>query len=332
MGKAAWRRAQGFLARDEWHQAVAELQTCVRLCPGNVPYHIRYQDVAYALPRVDRDGELVPDPATRAMQEYYTSWPDDEGSPLPPYFRARLQRLAGRDAPARQLLDEALKRDSRFYFGNHEYGLMWFGVGQKHKAAIHFRKAITTRPGFLESRLQLAQCYDELWEWPRAAEQYRVYLEKRPDDLVALRAYVTLIIYRVEGYLPDARSALLRLIEASGDDLSLQMDYAALTWKEGDHQAAIATYRRVLERDHRHARAALNLGNLHYEIGRSAKGAQRQSALAKARNAYRFFRSLKEATDAYDWFDLHLSSRARLREIDLELGARPPGPITWRDL
>jgi len=121
------------------------------------------------------------------------------------------------------------------------------------------------------------------------------------------------------------------LMQAGEDDLSLLMDDAALTWKEGDLRAAIQKYRSVLARDHQHSRAVINLGNLYYEIGRKAKGAARKEALLKARNAYDFFQSLGQATDAFDWFDLHLATRARAREIDLELGVRRPGLITWRD-
>ena len=84
--------------------------------------------------------------------------------------------------------------------------------------------------------------------------------------------------------------------------------------------------------DHAHARAALNLGNLYYEIGRGSKGLMRRNALTKSRTAYRFFRSLGAAADAFDWFDLNLGTRARLREIDRELGPARPGTITWKDL
>lgn len=190
---AAWDRANQLLAEDQAAAAVPLLRRCVELCPRHVLYHVRYMDAARGLPPVTRGETVIPAAATTVMLDYYAKFADDGKSPLAPYFAARLQRFARREAPAQDLLDTALDRDPRFYFAHYERGLLWRGVGRSHRAAGHLRRALDARPGFLDARRELADCYDELWEWSRAAEQYRIYLDANPADRVAQRAYLTLI-------------------------------------------------------------------------------------------------------------------------------------------
>ena len=44
------------------------------------------------------------------------------------------------------------------------------------------------------------------------------------------------------------------------------------------------------------------------------------------------FRSLRKVDDAFDWFDLNLAVRARLRQIEGELGPGDNRTVSWRDL
>jgi tetratricopeptide (TPR) repeat protein len=327
-----WERANKLLAEGKSTQAVEHLRRCVELCPRHVLYHVRYMDAAHGLAPVKKGDASVPAAASTAMREYYAKFEDDGDSPLAPYFKARLQRFDGRNFQAQELLNLALKRDSRFYFARYERGLIWRGVSRPHRAVQHLRRALDTRPGFNDARRELAECFAELWEWSRAATHYRIYLAANPSDRVAQRAYLTLIVYRVDGRLKEANMLVLALLSENPRDLTLKMDLAAVYWKRGDPVNAAAMYREVLAVDHQYSRAALNLGNLHYDLGRRAKGDARRAALTKARFAYRFYRTLGESEDAYDWFDLNLATRARLREIDLELGARRKKDVTWRDL
>jgi tetratricopeptide (TPR) repeat protein len=327
-----WERANELLEGGQHTAAIPLLRRCIELCPEHVLYHVRYMDTAKALPPIKKGDELVPAAATLLMREYYANFQDDGESPLAPYFAARLQRFEKREAPAQELLSTALKRDSNFYFAHYERGLLWRGIGRSHRAATHLRRALDARPGFLDARRELADCYAELWEWKRAADQYRIYLEANPRDRVAQRAYLTLIVYRVDGRLAEASQLVRALLASAPEDLSLQMDLAAVYWKQGQLAVAADTYRQVLQVDHGFARAALNLGNLHYDLGRRSKGTERRDALIKSRFAYRYFRELGRSDDAYDWFDLMLATRARLREIDLELGARHKERVIWSDL
>lgn len=331
-GADAFREAERLAAKGDFAAAAAGFRRAVELCPEHVVYHIRYQDAAASLPAEVVDGEPQPAPAKAAMEAFYEGYRDNGRSPLAPYFKARLQRFEQREAPAQDLLAEALRRDPQFYFAHYERGLIWRGIGRSHQAVQHYRRALATRPGCLLARRELAECYVELWEWSRAVEQYRVYLDAAPQDVAAQRAYLSLLVYRVDDELPQADALVKLLLEASPDDLSLRMDQAAIQWRLGNLMAAAAGYRDVLRGDHQAARAALNLGNLHYDLGRDARGEPRRKALETARRAYRYFLALEKAKDGYDWFDQNVSVPARLREIDLELGARTLEVVTWRDL
>ena len=295
-----------------------------------VSRHVRYQDAALALAA----GKSQPPAETIAMRRFYDRRPDDGRSPLTPFLQARLQRLDQREEPARLLLEEALRRSPAFYEALHESGLLWWGVQRYGKAADWFRRAAKAAPRRGPAHLALAQVAQELGQWSESARHYQVYLTIEDQDLVAKRACLHVLLYRVEGNPKELEALIQDLWQPGSQDLSLQMDRAAVHWKRGQFQAAADHYRAVLRKDHKRARAALNLGNLLYDTGRSKKpgSAERRRDLDKARKAFLYFRSLGASEDAFDWFDLELAVRVRLGELDKELGKGSSKPVTWRDL
>ena len=329
---AAWGRAQELLRGGQQAQAIELLRQCVDLCAGNVWYHIAYQDTAFALPRVEVGGEFVEVPATVAMRRLYAELEDDGESPLPPYLRARLERMDQREATCEQLLEEALRRAPAFYFAMYESGLKWRGVDRPGLAAAELERAVRSRPQFLEARRALAEVYVELGEWPGAIRHYELYLAERPDDYPVLREYLALIVYQVDGREEEAGELVDKLIARHPQDLTLQMDRAAISWQLGDLGTAAQTYKSVVQQDHEDARAVLNLGNLYYEMGMQATDQERRERWEKARTAYRYFLSLGESADFHDLFDLHFNVPYRLSELQREVGPGKPGPVTWQDI
>lgn len=327
--KSAFETANRLQAQGESAKAVRALRESVAQS-SNPAYHVRYQDAALAL-AVGQAGTVA---ETAEMRRFYAERKDDGRSPLTPFLRARLQRLDQREEPARLLLEEALRRAPRFYEAQCEMGLLWLGVEKFGKAADWFRLATTNAPRRAPAHLALAEVAVELAQWDEAARHYGHYLTVEPEDRSAKRAYLHLLLYRIEGNLAEMESLITELWKPGSEDLSLQMDRAAVHWKRGEIQAAVDNYRAVIRRDPKRARAVLNLGNLFYGSGlKQAKASsERRIALGQARQAYRYFRALGVSDDAFDWFDLELAVRVRLAAIEKELGKASSKPVNWKDL
>ncbi len=325
----AFERADLLQARGDLLAAVEALREIVK-SSSNPAHHMRYQDAALALPA--RQGQ--PAPQTFAMRRFYAQRADDGRSPLQPFLQARLERIDRREGPARVLLEQALKRSPGFYDAHYELGLLWRGVGNLGKAAEWFRSAIKLAPKRAPAHLALAEVASEATRWPEAALAYQRYLALEKADSGAKRAYLSILLYRVDGDLAQMERLMAELWKAGSQDLNLQMDRAAVYWKRGKTQSAIDNYRAVIQRDPKRARAVLNFGNLFYDKGiKLPKGTEKRAvALAKARQAYRYFRGLGESEDAFDWFDLELAVRVRLTAIEAELGEAGSAPVRWQDL
>jgi tetratricopeptide (TPR) repeat protein len=326
---AAFERADLLQARGDLAAAVEALREIVKSSLNPV-HHVRYQDAALALPL--RQGQAAPQ--TFAMRRFYAQRGDDGRSPLQPFLQARLERLDRREGPARVLLEKALKRSPGFYEAQYELGLLWRGVGNLGKAAQWFRSAIKLAPKRAPAHLVLAEVASEAGGWPEAALGYQRYLALEKADKAAKRAYLSILLYRVDGDPAEMERLMSELWKTASQDLNLQMDRAAVYCKRGKIQLAIDNYRAVIQRDPKRSRAVLNFGNLFYDKGlKLPKGAEeRATALEKARQAYRYFRGLGESEDAFDWFDLELAVRVRLKVIETELGQGSQEPVRWQDL
>lgn len=61
-------------------------------------------------------------------------------------------------------------------------------VGRTDEAKIHVRKAISYDPHNLRYRYLMGFIYDTRYEWENAIEQYRMALDREPNDRLYLRA------------------------------------------------------------------------------------------------------------------------------------------------
>jgi hypothetical protein len=109
------------------------------------------------------------------------------------------------------------------------------------------------------------------------------------------------------------------------------MDLAAAEWLLGHLQAALDGYLAVLAARPDQARAALNVGYLHYEAF-ATDAAGKLAHWPKARKAFLLYLQLVRAEDGYDHFERLLAVPFRLKAIEDALGADDGRPPSIADL
>ena len=298
-GTVAWEAAQAALARGDDGAALPLLRDCVERCPRLVRAHRAYQDAAL---RVGGD-------AARAMQAFYAA-AAEESPNVRDYLRARLAETSYAQSNA---LQQILGRDPSF-------------------AWAHLSLArVNRRQGrLLQARLERAQVLAELGREEEAAVDYRAYLRGRPDDEDAMRAFVTLLLYRL-GRVDEAMVLLDRLEAAHPGSAELRMDRAAALWYAGRTRDAVEAYLAVLRDEPHRARAALNIGYLYYEVA-PGNEVERLRFWPCARAAFRLFLERVEPKDGHEQFERTLAVPYRLEVIDELLGPDLRASVVLDDL
>lgn len=318
--RAALERANAALATGGGEaDAVPWLREVVAACPDLVTAHLSYQDAAQRL-----GGE-----AAAAMRRYYDTLPD-RPSPVVPYVKARL--LEDGDVRLR-LLEEAVRREPSFYYGHLAIAGLYRRFDRPEEALPRLRAALAARPGFAEASMEAAEVLAALDRPEEAKPHYVNYLRSRPADRAARRAYAHLLVYRLR-QPRQAQEILEPLVDEDPQDVVALMDLAAVAWMSGRGDQAARLYRRVLELDPSRARAALNLGNLWFDIGheRGADESAPREAWRRARLAYRFWLNLGQPEGAHDLVDYHLAVPCRMKQIAELLGPEPQAPVHLGDL
>jgi tetratricopeptide (TPR) repeat protein len=315
-GMAAWGRARAALARKDDSAALPDLQSCVERCPLFVRAHIAWQDAAR---RVGGDAE-------RAMQAHYLGLPQGS-SVVADYMRARLADTSYAQGNA---LADILRRDGSFAWAHLSLARVTRRQGRLLQALDMFAAAIVNDPELHEARLERAQVLAELGREEEAALDYRAYLRGVPDDLTAMHAYVTLLLYRL-GRVDEAMALLDRLQQEQPGSLSLRMDRAAALWWARKPREAVEAYLRVLAEQPDCARAALNIGYLYYEVVPNDDASRRRFWPA-ARAAFRLFLQNTAPADGHEQFERTLAVPYRLAAIAELLGPDSGGQVLLDDL
>jgi tetratricopeptide (TPR) repeat protein len=304
--RAAWERANLALAKGDDVGALPDLIACGKACPDFVRGHVAYQDCARRL-----GGEVE-----RAMVTTYLSTPE-RPSPVPAYLKARLA-----DTPYAQCnaLEAILKRDPSFAWAHLSRGRVTRLQGRLLPALDMLAAATVNDPDLHEAKLERAQVLAELGRDAEAATQYRAYLQARPDDLVAVHEFVTLLLYRF-GRFEEASPWIDRLERATPGSLSVRMDRAAAFWGAGRHRDAVDIYLSVLQSAPNTSRAALNIGLLYYEVVPQDEAARRRF-WPRARLAFDWFLATAIAAEGHEQFERTLGVPFRLARIAELLG--PP--------
>jgi tetratricopeptide (TPR) repeat protein len=304
---AAWARARTRLQAGDDAGALPELLACTQRCPDLVPAHVAYQDCAKRL-----GGEVA-----QAMVDTYLKAPE-RPSPVRAYLQARLAETSYAQCNA---LEAILAKDPAFAWAHLSRGRVTRLQGRLLPALDMFAAAIVNDPQLHEARLERAQVLEELGRYEEAAVDYKRYLEARPDDRIAARDYVGLLLYRLSR-VDEAIVWLDRLEQQLPGDVTLRMDRAAALWRARRPREAIAAYLLLLREMPQNARAALNIGLLYYEVAPQNDN-ERQLYWPKARAAFRLFLDQVKPSDGHEQFERTLGVPFRLARIAELLGPAP---------
>ncbi|MFT4512339.1 MAG: tetratricopeptide (TPR) repeat protein [Planctomycetota bacterium] len=306
--REAWGLAKIEVRQGRDAKALPLLRIVTSKCPVLLRAHIAYQDVAKRL-----GGEHE-----QAMVDFYVKAPErapGDRSPVPAYLRARLAETAYAQSNA---LDQILASDGTFAWGYLSRGRVNRGQGRLSEALQNYDEAISNDAELLEARLERAQVLTELGRDEEAAVEYKTYVGQAPSDSVAVREYITLLLYGLARI--DEAIDYLDLLEQRGEkSLSLRMDRAAAQWRAKQPQAAAETYLEILAAEPTTARAALNIGLLYYEIVPQDEAAKLRF-WPKARSAFELFLQRSDPADGHEQFEQTWAVPFRLRRIGELLG------------
>jgi hypothetical protein len=114
-------------------------------------------------------------------------------------------------------------------------------------------------------------------------------------------------------------------------DESVRMDLAACDWRSGRVREAMDGYLDALQRRPENARAALNIGYLHFDALARTE-AEKREHWPKARAAFLLFLQTVRPADGYDYFERSFAVPFRLKQIEELLGPAPSVAPTLADL
>lgn len=299
-------RARALLDERKEVEALPFLQRAAELGPDHVPTQRLYQETALKL-----GGEAEAD-----MRRFYAAMPDRPNSPVVPYVRAR---LAEDDHTRLSLLSAAVERDPSFYFAHLATARINRDLGRLDLALAAMERALAARPKHLESNLEMALVLIDLGRFAAAEPYLSNYVTARPEDRLAAKTLAQLLLYRLDR-VRQATPILERLRQENSEDPDVVMDLAAVAWRQGRLDDAIAGYHDVLRLDATMTRAALNLGNLYWQRGQAVEGEARTEAWRKARKAYEFCVAANRGEGLHDTLDIMFALPYRMDLIAKAIG------------
>jgi len=315
--QAAYERALDRLQAGDEAAAVALLVDVVARCPDNVLAMRDYQDAAM---HVGGDAE-------KGMRAHYDALQARSASPVPAFAKAR---LLGSNFARKAAIDELLALHPEFAYAWLAQGRIHRGIGRLQDSVVSFQRAIAANPRLLEAHLELAECLVELGRNAEAQAAYDNYLRAAPNDRATVRAYVHLVLYRNDK-VGAARPWIERLLAEDPLDESVRMDLAACEWRSGNAEAALSHYLKVLAQRPENARAALNIGYIHFDaLARDEAGKRKH--WPKARAAFLLFLQTVRPADGHDYFERSFAVPFRLKQIEELLGPAPTDPPAVEDL
>ncbi len=312
---AAFEAALARLQEGDEAGALPLLQRAVELCPSHVLATIYYQDAALHLGGASE----------ASMRGHFAAASDE--LPTVAYAKAR---LLGSNFLRKGAIDALLVRRPDFAYGHLSQGRLWRGIGRMQEAVQAFGRALALEPRLLEAYVEQADCLLELGRVPQALDAYENYLRAAPNDRVTARQYVHVLLYRA-AEPQKAEPWIERLLAQDPQDEALRMDRAACHWRLGRFESALAGYLAVLQDRPDNARAALNIGCLHFDALARDDDA-RAVHWPKARAAFTLFLQIVRPLDGYDHFERTLAVPYRLKQIEAVCGPAPAQKVTLDQL
>lgn len=302
-GAAAYESAMRALALGDRPAALDGLRTTIAKCPEHVRAHRLYQDVAREVGGAE----------AAAMLEFYkalAAGPTAATSPLPAYFAARLAETSYAQGNALARLAAA---HPDFAWAHFSLARVSRQQGRLQQALDGFGRAVQNDARLREARLERAECLVELGRYEEAAVDYEAYLGAEANDRAAVRSYIDLLLYRLRR-VDRARALLTPLLADAPRDLELRMQMAAVRWFANQPKEALVDYLGILADAPDHARAALNVGLLYYEVLPKDEAAKRR-LWPKAAQAFEWFLSCGDAQDGHEQFERTIGVPYRLATI-----------------
>jgi len=315
--QAIYQRALDRLQAADEAAALPLLAEVVAKCPEHVVALAYYQDAALRI-----GGE-----AEQRMRAHCEGMSSDDPSPVPAFAKAR---LLSSNFARKTAIDELLKRHPDFAYGWLALGRLHRSIGRLPDAVAGFQAAVSKHPRLLAAHLELAECLAESGRLEESQVAYENYLRAAPNDRATVRAYVQLMIYR-SGKPEAARPWIDRLLAEDSLDESVRMDLAACDWRSGRVREAMDGYIDALQRRPENARAALNIGYLHFDALARTE-AEKREHWPKARAAFLLFLQMVRPADGYDYFERSFAVPFRLKQIEELLGPAPSTAPTLADL
>jgi tetratricopeptide (TPR) repeat protein len=313
---AKFEAARTQIERGDFPRGIELLREVVGKSPDFVRAHLAWQDAA----RRAGGQEL------QAMVDYYKALPE-AGSPVPAYMKARLADTA---YAQRNALEALLRKDPSFAWGHLSLARVTRRQGRFVPALEAYEAALVHDPQLHEARHERAQVLAELGREAESALDYRVYLAAQPDDIAALRDYVTLLLYRL-GRIDEAIVLLAQLEAKLPRDPSVRMDRAAALWRARRLEESVGAYMAILVDAPDMVRAAFNIGLIYYEIAATDE-ATRRLYWPRARSAFRWFLDQGSGGDGHEQFERTLGVPFRMERITELLGPEPLRAVRLDDL
>lgn len=196
----------------------------------------------------------------------------------PPQLPPEAAALLGRLEALRRVHQEEGLALARAYLAEHpgtprlHYAIgVLLGSKEDHRAAIaEFERELAADPGHFESHRGMAAAWMRLGQPAAALPHLETCLAMRPGH-AETRFQVGRVLSVMARF--DEAEAHLAAAAAERDDADGWGELGLLHRRRGDLEAAIADFRRALERDPRHSASLLNLGQLLIRTGAAEEGA-----------------------------------------------------------
>lgn len=189
----AWRRGNGFWARDDKTRALAEYDEALRLRPNNDQFHKMRGSLYAAMGRLD---DAIPDfdEAVRLNPGYSDAF----------FGRGNAYSEKRDDDKALASFDEAIRLNSGFAAALNNRGLVYIRQDKLDLALADFDAAVQSKPDLRVALLNRARVHFYRAEYADAANDAATALKSKADD-----PYIVLLAYLARLHARQDAAALL---------------------------------------------------------------------------------------------------------------------------
>lgn len=271
--------ADVYAMTGRWRNALEEAEAAISRNPNDAAARRLLGRLYLRLLTRDRGGQQVPGDleqrAIRQFEELVERYPQDAGSLL---VLAQLYRVRGENAKAEEVLKRAVALDPDSPDATTQLALLYVDLGQYH-TAIELLQKIAGENADTQVLTSLAHAYEQVQNYPAAAEAYGRVLDRNPEDHGVRKAFGQSLLYSQqydraleqfqavvqanprdpEAYLRlsqihrfkrdynQARENLTKALDLAPDNRELRYNQVLLAEAEGKYSEAAALVQRILD-------------------------------------------------------------------------------------